>query len=167
MAFTENETNARRLFEEDLEGYFKDAVHEHVVKGNASATNSARVGNKAAARLVRSVPPGGCVQLHACLREPSESNPFETLEDITNTRRAEADAFYEELQADIPDDDARLVQRQALAGMIWSTQYFYYHIPEWLAGDPSQPPPPLERRHGRNYEWKHLNNADIVSMPDK
>ena len=71
------------------------------------------------------------------------------------------------MQSDLQDPDARLVQRQALAGMIWSKQYFYYDVPEWLNGDPRQPPPPAQRVHGRNFEWKHLNNADIVSMPDK
>jgi mannosylglycerate hydrolase MGH1-like protein/glycosyl hydrolase family 63 len=165
--FTENETNAPRLFGEDLSGYFKDAFHEYVVNGNASATNPAGVGTKTCARLLRSVAPGGCVEVRACLRESSDGDPFETFDDIVNARRREADAFYRELQSDLPDDDARLVQRQALAGMIWSKQYFYYDVPEWLHGDPSQPPPPVERMHGRNYEWQHLNNADIVSMPDK
>ena len=84
-----------------------------------------------------------------------------------DTRRAEADAYYAEVQKDLTDADARLVQRQALAGMIWSKQYFYYDVPEWLNGDPQQPPPPSGRAHGRNFEWKHLNNADIISMPDK
>jgi hypothetical protein len=74
---------------------------------------------------------------------------------------------HNQLQIDLPNDDARLVQRQALAGMIWSKQHFHYDVPEWLHGDPSQPPPPPERIHGRNHEWKHLNNADLVSMPDK
>ena len=134
--FTENETNARRLFGQELEGYFKDAFHEYVVNGNASATNPARAGTKAAALLVRSVSPGGRLQLRACLREPSEGDPFETFDEIIETRRAEADAFYTELQTDLSDDDARLVQRQALAGLIWSKQYFYYDVPEWLDGDP-------------------------------
>ena len=65
------------------------------------------------------------------------------------------------------DPDARLVQRQAFAGMIWSKQFFYYDVPEWLRGDPGQPEPPASRRTGRNHEWTHLNNADIISMPDK
>ena len=93
--------------------------------------------------------------------------PFESFDRVMNTRRAEADAYYNELQKDLQDPDARLIQRQALAGMIWSKQYFYYDVPEWLNGDPQQPPPPAQRLRGRNFEWKHLNNADIVSMPDK
>ena len=82
-------------------------------------------------------------------------------------RRAEADEFYAELQAGLDDPDARSVQRQAFAGMIWSKQFFYYDVPRWLEGDPTQPPPPETRRHGRNSEWRHLNNYDIISMPDK
>src|SRR6202007_2811646 len=86
---------------------------------------------------------------------------------IFDRRRSEADEFYSELQKEIPDSDARNVQRQALAGMIWSKQFFYYDVPEWLKGVPGHPPPPGERRWGRNREWKHLNNADVISMPDK
>ncbi len=83
------------------------------------------------------------------------------------SRRQETDEFYADLQQDLPDKDAKSVQRQALAGMIWSKQYFYYDVRQWLKGDPAQPPPPAERKFGRNSEWTHLNNADIVSMPDK
>ena len=82
-------------------------------------------------------------------------------------RRAEADAFYAHLQRDITDTDARLVQRQALAGMIWTKQYYGYDVPEWLDGDPKMPSPPPARRHGRNAEWRHFNSATILSMPDK
>jgi hypothetical protein len=92
---------------------------------------------------------------------------FADFDAIFAQRRREADEFYAALQKDIPDADARLVQRQAFAGMIWSKQFFYYDVPEWLGGDPVQPPPPAERRRGRNHEWTHLNNADILSMPDK
>jgi hypothetical protein len=82
-------------------------------------------------------------------------------------RRREADDFYAELQHEIPLPDVRNVQRQAFAGMIWSKQFYYYDVREWIKGDEGQPPPPKERRHGRNSEWMHLNNADILSMPDK
>ena len=98
--FTENETNASRLFGEDVEGYFKDAFHEYVVNGNAAATNPERIGTKVAAHLVRSVSPGGCLQLRACLRDTSENDPFEAFAEVINARRTEADAFYNELQID-------------------------------------------------------------------
>ena len=95
---------------------------------------------------------------------PSELDDFDR---VFDQRRAEADEFYAELQHDITDPDARLVQRQALAGMLWNKQYYYIDIPEWLNGDPLQAPPPAARRHGRNSDWPHLNNADIIAMPDK
>ena len=86
---------------------------------------------------------------------------------ILAARRAEADEFYAALQHAIPDPDARLVQRQALAGLLWSKQLYLFDVGRWLDGDPAQPHPPRERNHGRNQDWRHLNNADIVSMPDK
>src|SRR5262249_27674036 len=82
-------------------------------------------------------------------------------------RVREADEFYARLQSGIENPQARIVQRQAFAGMIWSKQFFYFDIPKWLNGDPAQPPPPARRHHGRNSDWMHLNNADIISMPDK
>ncbi len=103
------------------------------------------------------------------LRLTSAENPsaFEDFEDIYNNRKAEADEFYTELQAAIKNDDARNIQRQAYAGLLWSKQFYYYDIPQWLNGDSAQPPPPKERLTGRNNEWFHLNNFDIISMPDK
>jgi len=92
--------------------------------------------------------------------------PFADFEAIFKQRIAEADEFYAALQKGITDADERNVQRQAFAGMIWSKQFFYYDVREWLKGDPAQPPPPPERKQGRNCDWKHLNNADIISMPD-
>jgi hypothetical protein len=164
--FTENETNNRRLYGAETAGYFKDAFHECVIRGDASAVNPASIGTKAAAHIIRNVPAGGSVQVRAFLGTAAE-NPFSFFDEVMQIRRDEADAFYADLQKDLVHDDARLVQRQALAGMIWSKQYFYYDIPEWLKGDPAQPAPPAERRQARNSEWNHLNNADIISMPDK
>ncbi|MEO6421245.1 MAG: glucosidase, partial [Candidatus Nitrotoga sp.] len=86
---------------------------------------------------------------------------------VFSLRQAEADEFYEVLQTDIADEDARLIQRQAFAGMIWSKQFYYFDIPKWQTGDPNMPSPPPERHNGRNKEWQHLNNEDIISMPDK
>src|SRR6266536_3408707 len=97
----------------------------------------------------------------------SALQPFADFDATFATRMREADEFYAELQRDIADADARNVQRQAFAGMIWSKQFFYYDIGEWIKGDPGHFPPPSERKHGRNHEWQHLNNADIISMPDK
>jgi hypothetical protein len=169
LLFCENDTNARRLYaQSDAPGYFKDGIDDCIVHGNRDAVNPARVGTKAAAHHTLQVPAGGSASVRVRLRPATDTtNPFGDFDALFSARLAEADAFYAALQRDIADADARLVQRQALAGMIWSKQFFYYDVPEWLRGDPSQPPPPSGRKHGRNREWLHLNNADIVSMPDK
>ncbi len=102
---------------------------------------------------------------------PSETNAkssaFADFDAIFEQRRREADEFYAGLQKDISDSDARLVQRQAFAGMIWSKQFFHYNVLNWLRGDPTQPPPPPERKQGRNSDWAHFDAADVLSMPDK
>jgi hypothetical protein len=167
--FTENETNARRLFGfEHAEGYFKDAFHDHVVGRNAHAVNPQQRGTKAAAHYQLEIPAHGhtVVRLRLTTDAHAESTPFDRFDATIEQRRKEADDFYNGLQSGLSTDQ-RLVQRQALAGMIWSKQFFYYDMPQWLKGDPGQPPPPPERKHGRNHEWAHLNNADIISMPDK
>ena len=100
--------------------------------------------------------------------EPSGmENPFSEFDAIFSDRKKEADDFYDELQKDIASADEKFVQRQALSGMLWNKQFYYYNVDQWLKGDPSQPAPPEERKKGRNIEWIHLNNADIISMPDK
>ena len=177
ILFCENDTNARRLFAQDGAGFYKDGINDCVVHGARSAVNPARTGTKAAAHFVLTVPAGGSVSIRARLRSlprvTSGSEPtapgsgFADFDSIFATRIAEADAFYARLQHALTDADARLVQRQAFAGMIWSKQYYYYDVPAWIKGDAGQPPPSPERHHGRNHEWRHLNNADIISMPDK
>jgi hypothetical protein len=97
----------------------------------------------------------------------SSLDPFNDFEDVFAGRIAEADEFYDHLQQGTPDADARLVQRQAYAGMVWTKQYYHYDVTDWLDGDPTQPPPPEERHQGRNADWRHMHNADIISMPDK
>ena len=101
------------------------------------------------------------------LAKDPKPDPFAGFDAILAQRVAEADAFYADLQHDMADADARDVQRQALAGMIWGKQVYYYDVPEWLNGDETQPRPPENRRYGRNSDWEHVNNADILSMPDK
>ncbi len=170
LLFCDNESNAARLFgSTPAAGYFKDAFHEHLIGGGAGAINPDRVGTKAAAHYRCMVPAGGKVQLRLRLRQatPASPCPFSDFDLIFGQRRAEADAFYEALQCDLHDADSCSVQRQALAGMLWSKQFYYYDVPHWLRGDPAQPPPPVERCNGRNHDWQHLNNADIISMPDK
>ncbi len=165
--FCDNETNARRLYGQDTRGFSKDAFHEYVVNGNKAAANPRHFGTKAAALYRLNIPPKSSATVRVRLTKSSAPKPFAAFDQIFKARQNEANQFYAELQRDIADDDARSVQRQAFAGMIWSKQFFYYDVSEWLKGDPAQPTPPLERTGGRNREWLHLNNADIISMPDK
>jgi hypothetical protein len=183
LLFCENETNPRRHYgQAGAPGFFKDGFHEYIIHGNKAAVNSQQLGTKAAAHYQLSIPAGGSTQVRLRLtgssgRESAPSsqsrltsaatNAFADFDKVFTQRRREADEFYAVLQQDITDADARNVQRQAFAGMIWSKQFFYYDVPEWIKGDANQPPPPPERKHGRNHEWSHLNNADIISMPDK
>jgi hypothetical protein len=167
LLFCDNETNVQRLYGMPDSGHYKDAFHDYVVAGRHDAVNPARTGTKAAGHFVLEVPADGSVTVRLRLAKTPLEQPFEDFSQILALRRAEADAYYAELQAGIDDADARLIQRQALAGLIWSKQFYYFDVPRWLDGDPGLPPPPLERRQGRNRDWGHLNNADVISMPDK
>lgn len=168
VLFCDNDTNVHRLYGMSPEHrYFKDGIDDYVVHGKHRAVNPQLTGTKAAGHIQSIVPRGGKVEVRVRLCDTTKGDPFGDFDALLNQRRAEADAYYAELQADLPDDDARLVQRQALAGVIWSKQFYYFDVPQWLRGDPALPAPPSERRHGRNSDWGHLNNADIISMPDK
>jgi hypothetical protein len=165
--FTENETNGHRLFGAPSSGgHFKDAFHEFVVNGNDAAINPGCRGTKVAAHHRLTIQAGAQTVVRLRLSSDGQAAPFKGFDRLFDRRRREADGFYDRLQLGLTDEQ-RLVQRQALAGMIWSKQFFYYDVPQWLKGDPGQPAPPGERARGRNHEWKHLNNADIISMPDK
>ena len=171
LLFCDNETNVRRHHDrKDAPGYFKDAFHEYIVAGNKAAVNPASTGTKVGALYELNIPAGGSATVRVRLAKPGNATtnqPFADFAGLFARRRREADEFYATLQHDLKDDDARLVQRQAFAGMIWSKQFFHCDIQEWLDGDPTQPPSPPERKHGRNENWKHLNCAEVISMPDK
>ena len=164
LLFCENETNRRRLFgEADAPGPFKDGFHDAIVGGDRSAV--AEAGTKGCAVHRLTIGPGQEVAIRLRLSAGSVRTP-DPHETVLSLRRKEADAFYAGLQADIADPDARSVQRQAFAGMIWSKQFYRLDVRRWLDGDPAQPPPPPSRRTGRNANWRHLNASDILSVPD-
>ena len=167
LLFTDNETDPRRHYgRPEATGYFKGAFHEYIVDGNRSAVRVEGFGTKLAAHYRLSMAGGGSrsVRMEFGTSEaPIDPHRFD---DVLRTRRNEADAYYADLQEQIVDEDRRRIQRQALAGMIWSKQYYYFDVPEWLNGDAAHPPPPEARKRGRNSDWLHLNNADIISMPD-
>ncbi|WP_158745134.1 MGH1-like glycoside hydrolase domain-containing protein [Acidisphaera sp. L21] len=165
--FCENETNYNRIYGGALPGPFKDGINDYVVNGKRDAVNSLRRGTKCAARVRVEVPAGGQAQLRLRLR-PADStgDAFTWFDSVMDARREEADAFYAVVQRDIADADERAVHRQALAGMLWSKQFYALDVRRWLDGDPGQPAPPEERKTGRNADWRHLDNADVISMPD-
>ncbi len=167
VLFCDNETNRGRLFGiEGEKGFFKDGIDERVVRGAEKAVNPEQTGTKAAAAYRLTVGAGAAVTIRLRLSAATIVEPFVEFEAVFAQRIAEADAFYAALQEGVDGEDARLVQRQALSGMLWSKQFYYYDVDEWLRGDAGQPPPPEERDHGRNASWRHLNNADVISMPD-
>ncbi len=182
LLFTENETNNERLFGgENRTPYVKDGINDYVVGGNPNAVNPAQTGTKAAANYKLTIPP----QSEATIRlrftdqafSPRDANAaigttlpnsfFVDFDTIVAERVKEADEFYNNLAPADISEDARRVQRQAFAGMLWSKQYYHYVVKEWLDGDPAMPKPPDSRLDGRNSDWPQLFNADVVSMPDK
>jgi hypothetical protein len=167
LLFSNNESNPKLWDQNGVHGCFKDAFHDYVIKGDHSAVSPQEQGTKAAAYHVLEIPAGASARVRFRLSNLPVPSPFDDFDAVFDQRRREADAYYGELQADLADADARLVQRQALAGMIWNKQFYNYDIPVWLKGDAASPPPPAGRDHGRNSEWRHLNNAEVISMPDK
>src|SRR3954468_22385256 len=166
LLFTENETNLQRLFgAPNRTPYVKDGINDYVVHGADSAVNPERAGTKAAARYRLTIAPGQTRTVRLRFGRPAIGGV--DFERTFADRIREADEFYGTV---IPADltpDAKTVMRQALAGMLWSKQFYHYVVRDWLKGDPDSPPPPSERLHGRNAQWGHLYNADVISMPDK
>ncbi|MGD9301838.1 MAG: hypothetical protein PVI13_09690, partial [Desulfobacterales bacterium] len=166
--FTDNETNWAHLQNaSNCSPYVKDAFHRYLAGGEKEAINPAREGTKVAALYRDDFEPGQSRVLRLRLANRTHPSAFEEFEDLFATRRLEADAFYAAIQNPNLSSDEKRIQRQALAGMLWSKQFFYYNVEQWLNGDPAMESPPPARRKGRNNEWEHLNNFDIISMPDK
>ncbi|NET35853.1 MAG: glucosidase [Cyanothece sp. SIO1E1] len=174
LLFTDNETNYQRLFDtENAVPYVKDGINDYIVQGQTKAINPNQTGTKAAAHYPLEINPGETkvVQLRLSDIPPSTSYQAEddplgaAFEQIFQARQQEAHEFYQRLTPSVLSADHQNIQRQAFAGMLWTKQYYYYVVEDWLKGDPAGPPPPPERT--RNREWLHLHNDDILSMPDK
>ena len=167
LLFTENESNAPRLWNIGGPGFYKDGFHERIVGGHMGTVNPAHTGTKAGVWYQSTIPGGDKREYRLRLSRRARPEPFEGFDACLTERRAEADFYYADLQKDIASADERIVQRQAFAGLIWSKQFYHLDVPRWLEGDPGQYPPPESHQHGRNSEWRNLNNADVISMPDK
>jgi hypothetical protein len=167
LLFCENETNHRRFAGLDVDGCFKDGINDYIVHGDLNAISTLPEGSKCAFHYRLTVETGASATVRLRLQSAdSRGEPFSGFDRIFADRLDEADEFYAVLQRDIADPERRAIQRAAFAGMLWSKQFYYYDVPTWLKGDPTQPPPPPERTHGRNADWQHLNNYDVISMPD-
>ena len=172
ILFTENETNSKRLFGvENRCACVKDGINDYIVDGKKDAVAPMPMGTKAAAHYKLPVPPGGSVTVRLRLTDIDFSGvaeaAFDGFDRLFSMRKNEASEFYGTV---IPQDlspDAQNVMRQGFAGMLWSKQFYHYVIKNWLEGDPGNPTPAAERKTGRNSQWPHLYNADVISMPDK
>ncbi|MEN8807948.1 MAG: hypothetical protein ABF291_10750 [Desulfobacterales bacterium] len=168
LLFTENETNTVRFSNSPKDNFYvKDAFHRYLVNGEKGAVNPAREGTKVAALYGGDIATGESRVMRLRLSNQALPSAFKGFDGIFEKRQAEADEFYAAIQNPNLSTDENRVQRQALAGMLWTKQFFYYNIEQWLNGDPAMPPLPEARRNGRNHDWEHLNNFDILSMPDK
>jgi Glycosyl hydrolase family 63 C-terminal domain len=169
LAFCDNDTNFPKVFgSAGPPGYCKDGVNDLIVHGREDAICPQGRGTKVAGVYHRMVPGGRSAVVRVRLCAGAVAPPdFAGFNQVMTQRRQEADAFYAVLQADVADQDMRLVQRQALAGMLWSKQFYHFDVGQWLDGDPRQPAPPPSRRYGRNAGWRHLTADDVISMPDK
>ena len=168
LLFCENDSNGPRLYGLPGEGlYFKDGINDYVVEGRPHAVNPQQRGTKMAALYELKVPHGKSRTVRLRLSQAELAAPFADFGQLLTDRQREADEFYDCIQERLTDPDARNVQRQAFAGMLWSKQFYYYDVTQWLDGDPAMPKPAPQRRLNRNANWRHLHNQDLVSMPDK
>ena len=168
LLFTENESNAGRLWgQPNASPYVKDAFHRYIISGDRDAVNPARVGSKAAAHYVLEVPGGGSQTVRLRLTAAPADDAFSTFEGVFDSRIGDADEFYTRITPQALSEDQRRVHRQALAGMMWTKQYYYFDVEQWLSEHKSHPMVESAGHGVRNTEWFHMLNADVISMPDK
>ncbi len=168
LLFTDNESNTQRLWgQASASAYVKDAFHDYVVSGQHNAVNPSRTGTKAAALYVLEVQAGGSEVVRLRLTSGSSTSPFTSFDDVFAGRIADADEFYDRISPTTFSDDERRVHRQALAGMLWSKQYYYFDLDRWLAEHNAHPLMGSSKQGVRNAEWFQMLNSDIISMPDK
>ena len=168
LLFTENESNAQRLWNQpNRTPFVKDAFHSYVVSGQREAVNPDREGTKAAALYALDVAAGGSRTVRLRLSAAPVIEAFDAFDAVFESRIADADEFYERITPHALGEDERRVHRQALAGMLWSKQFYHFDLERWLKEHESHPLLDVGRTGVRNTDWFHMLNADIISMPDK
>ena len=168
LLFTENETNTQRLWDQpNASPYVKDAFHNYLIAGETGAANPGQVGTKAAAHYALEVPGGGSKTVRLRLTAAPGGDVFGGFEAVFEKRIGEADEFYQRIAPQSLNEDQRRVHRQALSGMLWTKQYYYFDLERWLSEHKSHPLLENNGRSARNTEWFHMLNADVISMPDK
>jgi hypothetical protein len=168
LLFTENESNAAKLWgQPNASPYVKDAFHRYVISGETDAVNPAKTGTKAAAHYVLDVPAGGSKVVHLRLSANAAADAFDTFDQVFDDRFADANEFYARITPNNLSEDERRVHRQALAGMLWSKQYYYFDLDRWLTEHNAHPLVGSGQGKSRNAEWFHMLNSDVISMPDK
>jgi mannosylglycerate hydrolase MGH1-like protein/glycosyl hydrolase family 63 len=170
LLFTENETNAQRFWGlPNRHPHVKDSFHDYIIHDTKNAVNPEKKGTKAAAHYNLKLAPGETAVVRLRLSDTSffKNEAFRDFEGTFSQRVREANDYYATVIPQDLSEDARKVMRQGFAGLLWSKQFYYYVVKDWLEGDPGNPTPPPERKNSRNHEWGHLYNADVISMPDK
>ncbi|PKO10438.1 MAG: glucosidase [Chloroflexi bacterium HGW-Chloroflexi-2] len=168
LLFTENETNNQRLYNIENENpHKKDSFHRYLIEVDKDAVNPEKSGTKVAAYFHKVIESGQSYSIQLRLSKKIHSKPFNQFDDLFSRRISEANEFYAAIQPKDFSEDMASIQRQAFAGMLWNKQLYYYDVEQWLQGDPGTPTPPERRKQGRNHQWAHLTNFDIISMPDK
>ncbi|MFN7647074.1 MAG: MGH1-like glycoside hydrolase domain-containing protein [Acidobacteriota bacterium] len=170
LLFTENNGDNERLWGSPNAGYVKSAFHRYLLERQTNAVNPALSGTKAAGLFSFTLAPGESRTITARLtglKDDADLPPAIYPDEVLADRRAEADRFYKGVHSVPLSEDGNRIFRQAMAGLLWTKQFYHFVIEDWLKGDPNTPPPPERRKHGRNAEWSHLFNDDIISMPDK
>ncbi|EON74793.1 Acyl-coenzyme A synthetases/AMP-(fatty) acid ligase [Lunatimonas lonarensis] len=168
IVFCDNETNREKLYHiGNQKKYLKDAINDFVVSGDKKHLNPKNTGTKAAAIYKLKIAAGQKAEVTFRMQHFEEENPLEIVDQIIQDKKQDADDFYGEIQSRVQDEELKMIQRQAYAGMMWTKQFYYYNVERWLEGDPGRYQPPQSRKLGRNSNWRHLQNYDIISMPDK
>jgi len=167
LLFTDNRTNRKKLYNsKSKHKYFKDGINDYVVDGDKKTINPEQKGTKASGHYKIELKAGDSKEIRVRLSKGTETPTFEDFDEVFNSRLEDADEFYGGIQKDVTDKEHQNIQRQSYAGLMWSKQFYYYDIKEWLDGDSGRTAPPEERKDGRNSNWMHLHNTDIISMPD-